>query len=460
MIRSVSLSYTSQFIALFTQIISIRLLLDYFGQSGFGSISYLLGIIATVGIFEIGISQTLMRANAEKNSNIVFLNNLAYIYFICLTFLVICVYFVNSRFFSDSQENYLDYFFLSIFIVKVFSIFYKSLSFGSGKYDQINLFNLIISILRNIIMPLICIFFGLSLVSYISMYLLVSTLELFYYLFLSGYKFKRKDSFYVNFSVLRSDLKLFLQVAIIGFTWTYSQNIERLIVMYFKNNQDLIIVTLALTILAAMYYVNTSITNIFNVRLMNTLSKNEIQFKKYFLSLSKFRIFIFSSMTLTLFSFTDEILTIWLHDYPDIGTLSNILKILIVGVFLILISSVSFQYQFIRGEISLQLKTAIVYMILQTTLGAYLYSSTGLLGMSLSFLVLNGLFSIFLISFIFIKKEPKVLFYLLSSVVFCLLVFFIVTKLTSNIYISFIFIVSILILYMTLNPLKELKNVN
>ena len=279
-------------------------------------------------------------------------------------------------------------------------------------------------------------------------------------MFLSEYKLKKQNSLFVNFSLIKNDLKLFMQVAVIGFTWTYTQNIERLIVMYSNVNQDLIIMTLALTIMGAMYYVNTAITNLFNVKLMASLSKNEEEFKKNFLSLSKFRVFIFSCMTLTLYAFTDEILILWLNDYSDIQTLSRVLKVLIIGVYFVLISSISFQYQFIKGEIDLQLKTSLIYAVLQTFSGSYFYTSNGLLGMSISFLILNGLFSLLLISLIFYKKESKILIYLLKSIAFCFFVFYILTLSGGLILASAVFMLSILILFLVLNPIQEIKSVS
>lgn len=460
MVKSVLLSYFSQFLALTTQIFSIRLLLDYFGLAGFSSISFLLGVIAIVGIFEIGISQTLMRSNAAKDQNTIFINNLAYIYFIFISVVVVIAFFINRLFISEIHADNYAFLFLIIFLAKVFGIFYKSISFGLGKYDQINILNLLISLLRNIVLPLACIFFELTLTYYMAIYFLMCLIELLYFIHLSKFRFRKKDLVFVNFSYIKRDLKLFFQIAIIGFTWTYSQNIERMIVMYFSIEMDLIVITLALTVMSSMFYVNTAITNIFNVKLISSLSEKEEKFKKIFLSLSKFRMFVFSLMTITLYAFTEQILFMWLNDYPDIKTLSHILKILIIGVFFILVSSVSFQYQFVKGKIDIQLKAAVVYIFIQTILGAYLYSSIGLAGMSLSFLVLNSIFSILLICYVFLKNELKVLAYLLGCILISGVVFLILTQFTSLMATSAIVIISSAILLIVLEPLKEIKNVN
>lgn len=385
-------------------IITIPILIRYFGLEGYGLISFYYLILAAVQIFDFGLSATLLRQTALS-----FKNDTTYIKSLLKTFL--CIYLLFGLIFSSlliTFTSYLTQHWLKISVIKHTEVtisiiliaailfirwpvsLYQAVLLGSNNQILSSKLNIGMVILSQIGAIFFINFTSNTIVNFFLWIFIASIIHHVTLMYFTNRKLETNSISKINFKLISNTWKYSLQMSGISVIGLLLTQLDKLMLSKLLPLSSFAHYSLAVTITSSLFIIFIPFYNIiypkFTSLISNDNRKELIVFYKtssYILCSLLFPILFFLSLNANLIVFY------WTQSHQITDAVVPILIPMLIGTTIQGIMYIPYAMQQALGKVKIPLIVCCFMLILMAITIPYLTSKYGATGGALSWLIVN-----------------------------------------------------------------------
>ena len=413
-IKNIIANYVGKLWSIISVFIFIPIYIKILGIESYAIINFHVVLLTIMYIADAGLTASFSK-EAARSDDKKYLGDLLIsterIYFFISLFVVVLIFLFSDiisdnllqseSFLKSEISTYISLMGISIALQLYMSLYNGGLM-GMQKQVQANGIQIVYGLFRSgiVIIPL---YFYPNLHTFFIWQIIINTFFLFFT--------RNRLHQYISIKTSKFDLFLLKNIwkfafGMMGMSLIYALNtqIDKLVVSKMLSLKDFGYYSLATTISQIPFIATLPVAVAILPQITRLTSEsNKDNMRNLFHKYSYIIVSISSIITIILFSFTKEIMMIWVHDEGIVNNTVVIIKILVIGGFFLSAQLMPYHLAIAHGHVKTNLKLGIINLIIIIPLLVLLTSNYGLVGASIPWLLIN-LIGFIVLGYIFIPK--------------------------------------------------------